>query len=623
MQLWKLGCRWGSKTPVFYDYIVSNNIVIASIDKDYQVGDWLLITDGHLVLSFAKIINARTSVLEKPIFAKDFAFYKIPFNNTMFFYEAEFIHLKTEDRFNYPLQQGIVKVQGQVYIDTFYKLKNKYLNEFKMQQIINLLEYKKQIILQGPPGTGKTRKAKEIAIELLGLNNSIQQSTPSSNDLQSIFSKAIDKKIKTVAENVEYKILSVENEKVKLERQNGSTDDTSFTKILEFYSNRKWEQSFTSNDDRRAAALAKFFYSNYSNESEILNSQFKLIQFHPSYSYEDFVRGIVAKPNEGGDGVLYEAENKLLGLFATEALDNYRKSKLDTAELSIEKWVEEKWSDYVLKIEEETAKNGMYKLTDKVSIREVEDDCFKYKGDDWKYTSRINFKDCKQLLKHFIHKKSTKVEFDKSISRHAYYRQSYYAPILENYNSIEENKYTGGSSVREELKNYILVIDEINRANLSSVLGELIYALEYRGKEVESMYAIDGENKLILPPNLYIIGTMNTADRSVGNIDYAIRRRFAFVDVLPEDLSTTLKDKFNKVLFDKVTTLFNHNTCLSKEFEAKDVQLGHSYFIDKTEEGATMQMRLDYEIKPILREYIKDGVLIGEKIKDEIEALTV
>ena len=82
---------------------------------------------------------------------------------------------------------------------------------------------------------------------------------------------------------------------------------------------------------------------------------------------------------------------------------------------------------------------------------------------------------------------------------------------------------------------------------LSSVLGELIYALEYRDEKVDSMYEVDGSNKLLLPPNLYIIGTMNTADRSVGHIDYAIRRRFAFVDVLPEVLSTD----FETALFEK------------------------------------------------------------------------
>ena len=79
-------------------------------------------------------------------------------------------------------------------------------------------------------------------------------------------------------------------------------------------------------------------------------------------------------------------------------------------------------------------------------------------------------------------------------------------------------------------KPYVLIIDEINRANVSAVLGELIYALEYRGAPVKTPYLGD----IIIPPNLYIIGTMNTADRTIGQIDYAVRRRFAFVPCLPE-----------------------------------------------------------------------------------------
>src|SRR5690606_7139407 len=93
---------------------------------------------------------------------------------------------------------------------------------------------------------------------------------------------------------------------------------------------------------------------------------------------------------------------------------------------------------------------------------------------------------------------------------------------------------------------YVLIIDEINRANLPAVLGELIYALEYRGEGVDSMYDLDGDTSIILPPNLYIIGTMNTADRSVGHIDYAIRRRFAFVEVLPS------AEVINKVVPDDI-----------------------------------------------------------------------
>ena len=191
---------------------------------------------------------------------------------------------------------------------------------------------------------------------------------------------------------------------------------------------------------------------------------------------------------------------------------------------------------------------------------------------------------------------------------------SYFLRIIEKYYEFRKNYNPIIDKI--PLKNYVLIIDEINRANLSAVLGELIYALEYRGEAVQSMYTIEGENNLILPPNLYIIGTMNTADRSVGHIDYAIRRRFAFVNVLPKDLTSELGDQFDSVLFAKVTDLFNTN--LSPEFKKEDVQLGHSYFIT---EHTPIDIRWEYEIKPILLEYVKDGILIGQDIEEIINSL--
>ena len=193
----------------------------------------------------------------------------------------------------------------------------------------------------------------------------------------------------------------------------------------------------------------------------------------------------------------------------------------------------------------------------------------------------------------------------------------YYFMILEKLNKI--SKLSSLDNKEEELKNFVLIIDEINRANLSSVLGELIYALEYRGEKVESIYDIKGEgNQLILPTNLFIIGTMNTSDRSVGHIDYAIRRRFAFIDVLPKVLEI---ENFQVETFKTISTLFIKNLdaylldntvvlekseYLSDEFNPKDVWLGHSYFISKDEE---FDIRKRYEIKPILEEYVKDGIL--------------
>ena len=165
--------------------------------------------------------------------------------------------------------------------------------------------------------------------------------------------------------------------------------------------------------------------------------------------------------------------------------------------------------------------------------------------------------------------------------------------------------------------NYVLIIDEINRANLPAVLGELIYALEYRSEPVTSVYEYEGEREIILPRNLFIIGTMNTADRSVGHIDYAIRRRFAFVDVLPD--ATVIENDKAKTLFSTIKTLFT-NDFLSPDFKAKDVMIGHSYFLVKDDED--LKIKLEFEIKPILREYLKDGIFL-EIANDKIESLNV
>ncbi|GET44987.1 McrB family protein [Capnocytophaga felis] len=387
-------------------------------------------------------------------------------------------------------------------LETFFDKYKNYFIQFKqmnnIQKTLNLLKYKKQIILQGPPGTGKTREAKQIAKELLKL---------------------------------------------------------------------KKEEDFKNND------------------------QFQIIQFHPSYSYEDFVRGIIAKPNSNGDGITYEAENKILAKFAKKALDclSYYQEESKRNDLA---------DKFIIYLKDSFNNKSKVPISKNFTFTKLEEN-------HEKITVSYNYhKNGKDNLKQILDFKKVVLEI-----------------IQNNF----EGKYFGDEGYWNDwicyLKQYameqipfVLIIDEINRANLSSVLGELIYALEYRGEAVDSMYAVDGSNKIILPPNLYIIGTMNTADRSVGHIDYAIRRRFAFVDILPKDLSEEV-ESFNSDLFYKVASLFDNH--LSQEFKKEEVQLGHSYFIT---ENIDIQTRLEYEIKPILREYVKDGVL-KESASDEIEKL--
>lgn len=408
------------------------------------------------------------------------------------------------------------------------------MSENKLDHQIQILEYKKQIILQGPPGTGKTRQAKEMAAQLLGLDTT----------------------------------------------------------------------------------------------QELKNHpQFKLIQFHPSYTYEDFVRGIVAKPDEEGSGIIYEAENKVLGDFIKKACEHSQHSNGSSQTV----WLDEVFEDFKTFIEEELIANDhKIQLTNKLFLTHIGESSFHISSEGWT-GDRLKFSEIKKLYKYNITKREETKKYD-DLAKTVYHRTAYYFPLVEKFKNFLKDKpaYTPDQTPSQP-ENYVLVIDEINRANLSSVLGELIYALEYRGKAVESVYEVEGSRDLILPPNLYIIGTMNTADRSVGHIDYAIRRRFAFIDVLPESLEHDSNIHFNSEGFEKVSQLFKNGN-ISGEFEAKDVQLGHSYFIAPKQDPVNHQnrdeifrMKMNYEVVPILLEYVKDGVLIGnydgKDIKEYINTL--
>lgn len=356
---------------------------------------------------------------------------------------------------------------------------------------------------------------------------------------------------------------------------------------------------------REAKRIAKQLLGLNDNDSLEGNEQFKLIQFHPSYSYEDFVRGIVAKPNEEGDGIVYTAENKVLAKFAEKALKAFQEPI---------KW--ENFRDFL----EKEKKEGR-----EVYFDEGKELKYNFiQNNELRYLSGRNHNLAGIPIEEFC-QRNLDDKFDSFYKNYHKWGWKFITDYFIKWANDFKRK-----------KSYFLVIDEINRANLSTVLGELIYALEYRGESVESMYAIDDDNSFTLPPNLYIIGTMNTADRSVGHIDYAIRRRFAFVNVLPKEL----EGNFDKNLFKAVSKLFIENydeyinntdtelkraKTLSPEFKPEDVWLGQSYFIQKKYsdgKDVPMSIRWEYEIKPILLEYIKDGILIDNiKIEEQMQEI--
>lgn len=161
----------------------------------------------------------------------------------------------------------------------------------------------------------------------------------------------------------------------------------------------------------------------------------------------------------------------------------------------------------------------------------------------------------------------------------------------------------------------VLVLDEVNRGNIPAIFGELLYALEYRGQPVATPYAVDGDASITIPDRLSIIGTMNTADRSIAVIDYALRRRFVFLNVPasgkpieqhPHYSSNKHRDAA-RALFDAV-----HATLASS---APGIQVGPSYYLPTrvglTESEAVRELasRFVYEVLPLLDEYVLEGEL--------------
>ena len=157
---------------------------------------------------------------------------------------------------------------------------------------------------------------------------------------------------------------------------------------------------------------------------------------------------------------------------------------------------------------------------------------------------------------------------------------------------------------------FLLVVDEVNRADLGKVLGEAIYLFEPRevggqtARTVQLPHPVDGRVDFSFPENLYVLGTMNTADRSIAGIDLAIRRRFAFVTIPPDrDVVERQGVPLATDLFDQLADVFVEHA----PEEALDLLPGHAYFLARDE--AELRRRLAYDLLPLLDDYLRQGVL--------------
>lgn len=339
--------------------------------------------------------------------------------------------------------------------------------------------------------------------------------------------------------------------------------------------------------------------------------------FHQSLDYEDFVEGI--KPQRKGDGVIYDIEDGIFKKIKDLALTNYEDSQKSDKELKSETDTKILFEKFCSKLEEDLLKNDSIELMPQsiLKIREV----FRKSDGSAKSISISRTADSPyqslsldMVQRDYQKFKNGEIKSYEDIkpkyeSKSLYHGNAiYYYELFKKMKAFEEanGSVTSAQTEKVELKNYVLIIDEINRGNVSKIFGELISLLE-ADKRIGGDHPLTvtlpySKEFFSVPSNLYIIGTMNTTDRSVGSIDYAVRRRFAFV---------TLEANENKVPEGNARNLFNAvKNFLNKskyDMDIEDLMVGHSYFM--TSDPDALKMKWQYEILPLLMEYHKDGII--------------
>ena len=420
---------------------------------------------------------------------------------------------------------------------------------------------------------------------------------------------------------------------------------------------RLCEPEFDANNATRKELMS--VYDRLKEEKRVM-----FTTFHQSMDYEDWLEGL--RPVLENDQVTYKIEPGIFKRLCTEAERPLSAKKDVTISDEAIVWkvslsgtgdnpvrrdcmkngyIRIGWDGYGENITEETdwsihngeGKTILNAFINTMKVGDIVMSCYSSRTIDaigivtGEYEWHDNFEHYKRVrrvkwLVKDINEDIVKLNDDKTMTLGTVYRLN--AITLDKVKSLLD-KYEASKTLIDNNKPYVIVIDEFNRGNVSKIFGELITLLEpdkRKGmRNAESVLLPYSKKEFYIPSNVFLVATMNTADRSLDTIDYAIRRRFAFITVKPQEIDD---DNFNSELFREVSSLFISNydeyaesgfddtikllpaETLSEEYRPEDVWIGHSYFIMDGEYA--LQDRLLFEIIPLLEEYIRDGVLTSE-----------
>ena len=322
--------------------------------------------------------------------------------------------------------------------------------------------------------------------------------------------------------------------------------------------------------------LAKEVAKELTNGNE---DQIDFVQFHPSYDYTDFVEGL--RPVSNGDGAIeFKLQDGIFKQFcqkAKEAQKTGGQDNFDEAWAKLTDAINEKQGQYFFprsSVPASLNSQGNVKFDSPVATKEKV--YLLYKGEDTnlKYETYQNI-----VLDHM---------------KESYGLCDYVSPTIDTD------------------KKFVFIIDEINRGEISKIFGELFFSIDpgYRGEEgcVSTQYANlhETDEKFYIPENVYIIGTMNDIDRSVDTFDFAMRRRFRFVEVTAESQLYILDEKLGEYAEEAKTRLRNLNGAIENVQELNShYHIGPSYFRNLKELDYDYELLWSDYLKPLLEDYLR------------------
>ncbi|EAI4578810.1 AAA family ATPase [Campylobacter coli] len=416
-----------------------------------------------------------------------------------------------------------------------------------------------------------------------------------------------------------YKEQHFENEKILSENQNLSLNQILYGPPgtgKTYHTIDKALEILGENLESRDEKKAKF-------DEYVKNGQIVFTTFHQSYGYEEFVEGIKPMMNNEANSqeIQYEIKDGVFKDICNRALENYENSNLNTEELREKIELREKVEKFLNRLLETNepigkTKGGNFFINsfNNNTIEIYSEDVERFDG-----VFKLSLSTFITLLKSNIEFNSAVEMFKKVFDRdYADRTHTYYFNLVNKFKEYEKQavlKTEDNKISSNSLNSYIIIIDEINRGNVSKIFGELITLIEPskrigESEELKVTLPYSGK-KFGVPKNVYILGTMNTADRSITSLDTALRRRFEFVEMIPD--VSKLSDNCEGVDLQKLLEAINTRI---EYLLDREKTIGHAFFIG-VENLEDLKKVFQNKIIPLLQEYFyNDYALISAVLND-------